>query len=328
MECFVFNQTAVHACVRRWGSHSLAYSILQPGMLYFGGPGAGVIAYRRVWGQCIVLADPVADPRYRDEILSDFLAEHPRAVFMQVTAWTAETLKARGFRASVVGVENEIAVDRYSLSGRRMQDLRHYRNKAVKGGVVVAEETDCERLREELKPVSDAWLPSKSWHQRELEFLARPYQLTPELGVRIFTARIEGRAKGFVVLDPMYEEGVCRGYVVTILRHSLDAPEGTVDYINLCVIEHLRAEGIPVLSLGVSPFHRIEELSRVHGHGRRSAYIGFKLMKHFGDPLYHFRGLSFHKSRYRAQETPVFTCLRAPVGAVPLIACARACRMI
>ncbi len=315
-------------CVQRWGGHSLAYAALQPGIRFHGAPDTGVIAYRKVWGQAVVLGDPICPRDHAAELLRDFTACHRRAVFMQTGESTARILHRLGFHATPVGVENKIPVAEYTLTGKRKRDLRHYRNKAVAGGIEVTEEVDSASLRRALKPVSDAWLPLKSWHARELEFLARPYLMEPEPGVRVFTARRNGVPKGFVILDPMYSERRCIGYVVTILRHSLDAPEGTVDYINLRVIEQLRDEGVPVLNLGVSPFHRMHEMTRAHGMGLPTAYLGFWLMHHFGDPIYHFRGLSFHKSRYRADEATMFCCIRPPIGVWPLVASARACRMI
>jgi len=318
----------IFGCVQRWGGHSLAYAALQPGMCFHGAQDTGVIAYRKVWGQSVVLGDPICPHEHAEELLRDFAVHHHRAVFMQTSECTATILRRLGFHATPVGVENKIYVAGYTLAGKRKRDLRHYRNKALAGGIEVSEEVDSAALRRALKPVSDAWLPLKSWHAHELEFLARPYLLEPEPGVRVFTARRDGLPKGFVVLDPMYAEGRCMGYVVSILRHSLDAPEGAVDYINLRVMEQLRDEGVPVLNLGVSPFHRMRELTRTYGMGLPTACLGFWLMHHFGDPMYHFRGLSFHKSRYRAEESPVFCCMRPPIGLWPLVASARACRMI
>lgn len=317
----------VYALCRAHGMHSLAYSTLQPGMYYHLGSG-GYVAYVRRLGQTIVLSDPVCARAEREALLGDFLREHPRAVFMQVSLETAELLKRRGFFATPVGVENELDPAAFTLEGKPKRDLRHYRNRARAAGVAVREEADSHALRSELKPVSDAWLRLKKSGGRELAFLARPFVSQPEPGVRIFTGRIGERIEGFVVLDPMFREGQVAGYCVAILRHRADSPEGTVDYINLHVLGVLRGEGVPVLSLGISPFCRIEALVRCYGIGLPTAYLGFWLMRRFGDPLYHFRGLSFHKSRYRAAESPSFTCLRGPVGVLPLVASARACRMV
>jgi lysylphosphatidylglycerol synthetase-like protein (DUF2156 family) len=288
----------------------------------------GYIAYRRCMGQTLVLSDPVCAPDSREALIAEFLRAHPRPLFMQVSGDTTRVMQRHGFYATPVGVENEIDTFSFGLAGKRKRDLRHYRNRAMAAGVVVREERDSAALRRELKPVSDAWLRLKKSGGHELAFLARPFVLEEERGVRIFTGRCDGAPVAFVVLDPMYRAGEVRGYTVTILRHRRDAPEGAVDFINLHVIEQLRREGIALLSLGISPFDRIAEIAREAGHGLPTVYLGFCLMRHFGDSLYHFRGLSFHKSRYRATQTPSFACLKGPVGFFPLVASARACRMI
>lgn len=316
----------VLALVRRHGSHSLAYSALQPGMRYFM-RGGGCIAYRSWLGQRCVLGDPIAPPEQVDALLDAFLQGGP-ALFMQVQRSTADRLRARGYRVTPVGVENEIDTAAFSLAGRSKRDLRHYRNKAAHANLHVQELNDSEATRHSLRPVSDAWLPHKSWFAHELEFLARPYVPHPESGVRLFAATASGHCVAFTVLDPIYRDGAVEGYTVTILRHLPDAPEGACDAINLHVIDRLREEGIPTLSLGVSPFHRIAELARAEGHGAWPVYLVFHALARWGNPIYHFRGLSFHKSRYRAREIPVYTAVPGPFSLLPLFASAKVCRMI
>lgn len=314
--------------LRRFGNHSLAYAMLQPGMRYWGSPDLGLAAYRKNIGQHVFLGDPACPPDRKKDFLAALLESFPKALFMQIHLDTAEALGALGHRITPVGVENDIDTTTFTLQGRRMADLRHYRNKARKGRVSVEEHPDAAELRRWLLPVSAAWLPQKSFIGRELEFLARPFTLAPEPDVRIFTGSIAGRIVAFVILDPLYQEGRITGYTVTILRHYRDVPEGTVDYIILSAISALATEGIPLLSLGVSPFHRLDELKALHGVGSPAVFALYSLLKRWGDPIYHFRGLSFHKSRYRARETPVFTASPGPVGLWPLYASARACRML
>src|SRR5438552_349996 len=118
---------------------------------------------------------------------------------MQIRRETADLLARGNYRIVPVGVENEIDIADYSLMGKCKRDLRHYRNRAIAGGCSVSEEADTPELRNELKSVSDDWLPMKSWFGKELAFLARPYLLEPEPDVRIFVARIEGRAVAFTI---------------------------------------------------------------------------------------------------------------------------------
>jgi lysylphosphatidylglycerol synthetase-like protein (DUF2156 family) len=318
----------LHELLRRYGSHSLAFSIIQPGMHYFGAPYRGVIAFRRRFGQVTVLGDPLCDPLETSAFLNAFLAACPNAFFMQVHRQTADCLRPFGYRATPVGVENEIDTCDYKLYGKRKRDLRHYRNKARHAGITVREEPDTQETRDRLQPVSDAWLPLKSWFAHEIEFLARPFQPVPEPGARIFVGYLEDKPVGFVILDPIFADGKAQGYSVSILRHYPDAPEGACDYINLCAIDQLYDEGIPLFSLGVSPFYRMEELAAHEGRGAWPVYLTFRALDRWGSPIYHFRGLSFHKSRYRAREVPVYACVRGRLGLLPLYASARACRML
>ena len=314
--------------VAQYGEHSLAYSILQPGMAYFGDAGSGCVAYRLGWGWCTVLGDPVGPSDRRDELLRAFVAAYPNALFMQVQSHTVDLLRDLGYSATPVGVENDLDLATFSLRGRRKGDLRHYRNRAVAGGVVVTEEEDSAALREILKPISDAWLPLKSWWGNELEFLARPYSLDPESGTRVFVGRINGDAVAFIVMDPMVEEGVIVGYSVTVLRHVSDVPEGTVDYIVLQAMDKFREEGLRHVSLGVSPFYGIRERAAEEGVGSWPAYLLFRMLNRWGNPIYHFAGLSFHKSRYRAVMTPVYCAMRGRFGLWALYGSSRACRML
>jgi lysylphosphatidylglycerol synthetase-like protein (DUF2156 family) len=314
--------------LKQHGSHSLAYATLQPGMGYWGHPSTGYAAYRRTLGQYTFLGDPVCAGESLGSFLAEVVAAFPGSLFMQIHQPTARALEGLGYRITPVGVENDIDTFTFSLAGKRKADLRHYRNKAQTAGITVSEASDSNTTRASLRTICDAWLPLKSWINRELEFLARPFLQSPEPGTRIFTARIGNALVAFVVLDPIFEDKEVVGYSVSILRHLPEAPEGCVDAIVLEIIRRCAAEGVARLSLGVSPFHRIEEISRLDGRGALPVYGLYLALRRWGDPIYHFRGLSFHKSRYRARETPVYTAAPGPISLWPLYASARACRML
>ena len=322
------DRDVLHRLLKAHGSHSLAYATLQPGMGYWGDPNMGYVAFRRSVGRHVFLGDPVCAPEALSAFLAAVVGAFPGCLFMQINEATASALRNLGHYVTPVGVENDIDTATFSLSGKKKADLRHYKNRAQAGGVSVAEAQDSVALRTVLRPICDAWLPLKSWIGHELEFLARPFVDEPEWGTRIFTGQIGERYIAFIVVDPIYHGGIIAGYTVSILRHLPDAPEGSVDAIILEVIRQCASEGISRVSLGVSPFYEIESLARTWGYGALPVYGLYLALRRWGNPIYHFKGLSFHKSRYRAQETPVFTAAPGPVSLWPLYASARACRML
>jgi len=64
-------------------------------------------------------------------------------------------------------------------------------------------------------------------------------------------------------------------------------------------MEKFRPEGAEVLNLNLAPFVKLEQ-------GRFNDDLGsslfFKVSARYGDNIYNFKGLSFHKSKYRGAE--------------------------
>jgi lysylphosphatidylglycerol synthetase-like protein (DUF2156 family) len=313
--------------LRHHGSHSLAYSCLQPRLDYFQNGGPGVIAYRQSLGVSVALGDPLCAPDEIGELADAFLRERRGAAFAQISPRTAETLRDMGMYVTPMGVECEVDVQTFHTRGRKKQDLRHYRNKAVQGGLVVREEPDTPAIRESLVPISDAWRLTKTVKTREIEFLARPLSLTPEPDVRLFVGYVEEQPSAFVLFDPIYKDGMCEGYSAVILRSNSTAPEGALDYIIMQAIEQFREEGMARLSLGLSPCYMVKDLAKAQEKTARPLLWAFSTLYSRGRVIYNCKSLSFHKSRYRPRQVPMYAACRGPVGLWAMLATLRACRV-
>ena len=66
-----------------------------------------------------------------------------------------------------------------------------------------------------------------------------------------------------------------------------------------------KAEGVQVLSLGISPLHEISF------HAREVKWVRMlqKLMYRYGSSFYAFQELAYHKTRYRADSTMWYQCI-------------------
>jgi lysylphosphatidylglycerol synthetase-like protein (DUF2156 family) len=324
-----FEESGLETLLHRYGNSSLSYSFKQPGMTYFGDVESGLLAYRKQWGAAIVLGNPLCSPRNSKQLLNEFLDHHPNALFAQVEYPIARELHALGLFITPAGVDAMVDIQTFSLDGRRRQDLRHYRNRSLSAGVTVQESVDTHRLRERLNAISKVWIRSKQVHTRELEFLIRPLSLQPELGTRVFTAVLENQLAGFVVFDPIYQDGHIGGYTASILRSVPNVPKGTLDAIILHALTIFQMEGIQELSLGVSPFWHMDVHKTDFDRLSTPLYHACHFLSRFSwQPIVNTRGLCFHKSRYRPAEKPVYLASTSPIGIEHMAALLKVCKIL
>ncbi len=287
--------------LRRYGSHATAYSTLQPGLEYFDMETVGYIAYKQIgtfWKTTHVLGDPVADPEKKSEIIDAFIQEFHRSNFYQIQSDTAVYLHAaHGYCMNECGLESVIPIENFSLEGRKMQDIRRYRNVCERSGVRVFESSIAAIGAAVLQRISAEWMRSKIVSGNELAFLARPLTAWDEPDVRCFFARKDEEIIGFAVFDPIYQNQRIVGYQNVIQRAKNNVPKGTLDYINLHVIEQFKHEKKGFLSLGLAPLVAME---RLPGFDSPFIHLLFKTFYEKGNFMYGFKRLEFHKERYRA----------------------------
>lgn len=315
--------------LRAYGTHSLAYSVMQDDLSFFEVAGVGGIAYREFMGHTLALGNPLCAEENYTRVIQAFLRDRKRVIFAQVDGAAAETLRELGVKVTPVGTDAWIDLAAFDLSGRNKRDLRQHRNRTRVADVQICEVQDSPAERFELAQVSRTWIKTKQVSSRELSFLVRPFSQTPEPDARIFSATSGSRLIGFVVFDPIYREHQSVGYTASILRAVPDAPKGTLDAILLQAIDQFCKEGIQFVSLGVMPMHKLQETAQAHGKGALPLYAVCRIFEKLSwSPFVNIRGLCFHKSRYQPRTTPVFVGTTSPVGLLPMTILTRACGLL
>ena len=319
----------VRSYLERWGSQSLSYSAIQQDVSYHELAGVGIIPFRRGLGYTVALGNPLCAPLDRAKLIEDFRAAYPRTVFAQVDGEAVDTLRDSGYFCTPVGMDAMIDIPSFSLAGKAKRDLRHYLNRCSASEVRIREVQDTAAKRFELHQLSQRWLRTKKISSHELSFLIRPLSRDPEQGIRIFIAQQGSQTVGFVLFDPMYNQGSITGYTASILRALPNAPEGSLDAITLHALERFKLEGRTSLSLGVMPMHKMKDVAQKQAKGAIPLYhVCRALSTSPWQPLTNMRGLSFHKSRYRPQEVPVFIATQSPIGLGSMTAVTRACGLL
>jgi lysylphosphatidylglycerol synthetase-like protein (DUF2156 family) len=303
--------------IRQHGREALSYATLQQGMEYFvdeRGYLAFVTARHAVLARRpkrLVLCDPVCASEDAPGLLRRFLADHPRAAFGVISEACAAALRELGFRANCIGYEAELPVQGYDTRGnwKELDIVKRARNEARREGIAVREVDVATLDRAQLDAVSARWLRGKKISDREIWIYARRPVYGPEADVRKLVAfDREGRVAGFVFYDPMYREGRVVGYAANTPRTDERRFGRLTTAIHMEAMDLFRAEGKEALNLCLSPFVKLG-LGRFNDDRALRAF--FELTARFGGDIYNFEGLSFHKSKYRGAEKPIYFASRS-----------------
>jgi lysylphosphatidylglycerol synthetase-like protein (DUF2156 family) len=294
--------------LRKHGREALSYATLQAGMEYFIDE-CGYIAYTTVQHPVfarrpkrIAFSDPVCAPEDYERIMRNFLSVNRRAVFGCISEPCAEVLRRLGFKVNCLGYEVELPIQTYNTKGnwKELDLIKRARNEAKREGIVIREENIENVNREQLNAVSARWIGTKKVNDREIWIYARRPVFEYENDVRKFIAYDrEGRVAGFAFYDPIYHDGQVIGYSANILRSDEQRFGRLPTAMHMEAMEKFKPDSQEVLNLNLSPFVKLEGGKFNDDFGCK---MFFKLSARYGNEIYNFQGLAFHKSKYRGNE--------------------------
>jgi len=298
--------------LKQHGREALSYATLQAGMEYFIDD-CGYIAYTTAQHPVfarqpkkLAFSDPVCAVADYVRIIRNFLSVNPRAVFACVSESCAVALREQGFKVNCIGSEPELPIQSYNTAGnwKELDLIKRGRNEAKREGIVIREEKIESVNREELNALSAQWIGTKKVNDREIWIYARRPVFEFEEDVRKFVAYDrEGRVAGFIFYDPMYREGKVVGYAANISRCNEKRFGRLATAVHMEAMERFKPEGKETLNLCLSPFVNLEQGRFNDDFGSK---LFFKLSVRYGNEIYNFQGLAFHKSKYRGNEKPLY----------------------
>ncbi|KAF6256766.1 hypothetical protein COO60DRAFT_1702160 [Scenedesmus sp. NREL 46B-D3] len=254
--------STLYPYIAQHGRGILSLSTLQPGLQHFLVPGIGFIAYTMMRNgpdifnvlSPLALGDPMCDPAHFRLMAEAFLQQHPKAIFMQVSAEFAAVLQSCGLLVNSMGGETVLDLATYSFSGYAKRGLRSAAASAAKG--VLVEEVlqaavtpqqlagQAMQQQQQMQQVDGEWLARKGRHAGRFWFINRLPVFAPEPGVRKFTAREagSGRLLGFIFFDAVYEAGGVAGYYANVTRLRPGAHPGVLNLLVSSFMDRVRKE--------------------------------------------------------------------------------------
>ena len=246
--------------VRQFGGGDLiAVSALQPGMRWFE-TSFGAWPYVRVAGMDLSLGGPLCAREDRPEMIRRFLARSRRPILFYLREDLLHELDGAGLYAAGIGVDRH--VDARALLGAPQRPVRGALKKARKAGLRLRE-LDLDRLdpptRAKLEAADAAYL-ARARVKVEMRFLNRPMSwrgdgLRRVFALEKFDAEHQG-IFGYAVLNPVFDRGEPRAYLLDILRFEPTRLWGVWLSSVVLLTERLAREGLQ-LSVGFCPLHGV-----------------------------------------------------------------------
>ncbi|NSZ17973.1 bifunctional lysylphosphatidylglycerol flippase/synthetase MprF [Agrobacterium vitis] len=280
----------------------------------FSPDGLAFLMYGKQGRSWIAFLDPVGPKKSRDELVWQFVESARlagcRAVFYQASPVLLPAIADAGMQAFKLGELAVVDLSRFDLKGGKWANLRQSAAKAERDGLSyeIIPLANVPDILEDLRAVSDGWLAQH--RAKEKGFSLGAFTDDYILSQPVIVLRFEGRIVAFaniLVTETKAESSI------DLMRFSPEAPKGSMDYLFVSLLTHLRSEGYEHFNLGMAP---LSGLSR-----RDVAPVWDRIANTFyehGERFYNFKGLRAFKTKFHPEWQPRYLAVSG--GLSPVIA--------
>ena len=291
----------------RHGDFSLAYSTAtQAGLSHFGGED-GYIAFQTKMGRHFVLADPVADEAAGAALLKRFVEAAGAPWFVQIGRRTAGVLADLGYRVNRMGFDTALPLPAHDFSGKRNETVRYSERWLGKKGYSLAEDDGTQVSPAAVEALSAEWRSGRIVSRREMTFLNRPFLVAPGPLMRRFVLTDgDGRLVALLDYDPMFSDGRVVGYTTAFKRKVADATPHAEIGLTKFSVDRFRDEGVPTVTLGLSPLADSAPSGFAESAFWRSAFERAFRSGFVNRTRFNLQGQAAFKRRFHGREEPVY----------------------
>ncbi len=263
----------------------------------------------------VVMGDPVGDQSKFLGLLWDFYEEARRqggqVAWYEVSPPLLPLLAELGLRFYKIGEEATVNLRTFTLEGGAGKRLRPPRNKLLREGysfsVIPPEETL--RRIPELRIISDDWLRSKKGKEKgfSLGFFDEKY-------LSEFPCALVEREGRTIAFANLWTSGDGKEVAIDLMRHSVDAPNGTMEFMFIEIMLWGEAHGFERMSLGIAPLSGVQYREAAPFWNKAVALI-FRN----GEGIYNFKGLRAFKEKFSPSWEPRYVALSGG-SSLPILA--------
>ncbi len=305
----------VKALLERYGGSGVDYFKLLPDKSYFfSADQQNCIAYRTVWGVALGLGDPAGPKEGVPALLAGYLAfcgDNGWAVaFHQTWADLTPVYRAAGLDVLKIGEEAVVELAQFPTTLAGSKHMRKTRSRFVRDGFTFTwyDPPHASALLDEAQEVSDQWLQLPGHRERSFSLgkFDRDYlNETPIAAIR----DPQGQMVAFTNMVPSYRPGEA---TIDLMRHRLDAPNGSMDFLFTELMLRLQEKGFALFNLGMAPFAGVGETPDAPLQERAAHYLSEQLGRFVG-----YKGIHEYKAKFGPTwEDRYFVYQGGPMGLV------------
>lgn len=311
------------------GGSSVSSFALEPDVDYFFSENRrAVIAYRFESDTLLAIGDPVGPPEELRPILHSFeifCAEHDwRFAFFQAGPELLPVYRELGWKAIHVGEDPVIQVDRFTLEGSAIGDVRRALNRLSDAGLEARmyfpdeapldPASDPDSVYDQMRWVSAEWLRSRSGGEKGFCMGRFSASTVRESWVAVAWNPAARRVEAFVTWVPVWAR---RGWALDLMRRRADAVPGVMEFLIARSVEEARRRGDGMLSLSLSALSRSDDPADGRGDVELDRTRAF-LREHLAR-FYDFENLFRWKSKFQPELEPRYLVYPGPLALGPVV---------
>lgn len=256
--------------------------------------GQSFISYRVSGNFAVVLGNPVFSSR--DHMRSGIiefdkycLDNGLKSIYYRVPEEDLELYESLGKKNMFLGQEGILNLTNFSLEGGSKKSLRNAYRKIGENGYKSAIHLPPVKdgVLQKIKTVSDEWL--QTTERNEIVFSQGMFVWDELKNQTILSVEnVEEKVVAFLNIIPDYRKGEA---TYDLIRKTKDAPNGTLDYIMIELVNYLKSQNYKALNLGFSPMSGLDD---PHSFTERSIKFAYEKIRSFS----HYRGLRDFKEKF------------------------------
>jgi phosphatidylglycerol lysyltransferase len=267
------------------------------------------VSYRVGANLAVALGDPVGPENEIETAVrefKDFCARNDwGTAFYQTLPVFLKVYGKLGFKRLKIGDDAVVELDKFSLDGRPMKELRHSVRKMEKEGVQTRtwDPPVPNGVLQQAKAVSDDWLGIAGRRERRFSLGLFDWGYVKSTPL-VAAVDAEGQMLAFVNVIPSYRKGEA---TIDLMRHGKSSPSGIMDFLFVHLFQYFKERGFAAFNMGMAPLSGFQDGEKATIE-ERAIHSFMRRM----DFLFSFRGIRAYKGKFATTWEPRYVIYQDP----------------